>query len=400
MKNSSLILLLILAFALLGEACKQKSSSNGVTAAVTYTCPMHPQIIESQPGTCPICGMDLVVFDRSDSTKMVILDSTQRILANVTTMVVGDTSVSSHRVLNARVITNPGNTHVIASRVAGRIEFLTTKETGVKINKGELLYRVYSEELEALQQEYLVAAAQHQEFPGDEQFSRIEKTARQRLLLFGQTNDQVTKLLKSKQPNPVANYYSTVNGIVAEVIASEGGYVAEGGPIIRLEQYEDVWIEADVYPSERQNVSTGMSVPVFVSGSREPETMKIDFISPDYQPGSQITTIRGRLATNGSNLVPGMRVEVHLAEKGENAATIVPLESVIRDSKGSHVWVETLANRFEPRVVVTGKENDRQAEIVSGISNGDRVVVTGAYLLYSEYVLKKGSEPVGQNHQH
>ncbi|HJT74104.1 MAG TPA: efflux RND transporter periplasmic adaptor subunit, partial [Chitinophaga sp.] len=149
-----------LAPALLLAACKETGKKEiAAEKKQTYTCPMHPQIVQDKPGTCPICGMDLVPFDKTNKETALTLGESQIALANITTMTVGAGALSNFKRLNGRLATDPEKTAVISSRVPGRIEVLFVKETGVKVNKGQPLYKIYSEQLATLQQEYLLASA-------------------------------------------------------------------------------------------------------------------------------------------------------------------------------------------------------------------------------------------------
>lgn len=390
-----------LAPALLLAACKDAGKKEIASEKKqTYTCPMHPQIVQDKPGTCPICGMDLVPFDKTNKEAALTLGESQIALANITTMTVGTGALSNFKRLNGRLATDPEKTAVISSRVPGRIEVLYVKETGVKVNKGQPLYKIYSEQLASLQQEYLLAAAQVKQFPDDARFLDIEKAARQKLVLYDQSNAQIAQLLQSQKVSPYVTYPATVSGIVSELTATEGQYVAEGGAVMRLEGYDQLWVEADVYPAEAAAIHIGQSVKVIVAGwENEPQTMNIQFINPSLQSGSQLMQLRGSIPNPNNRWQPGLQANILLPVSSKGDVLSLPVDAVIRDGKGAHVWVETGRGKFEPRMVSTGMENFDSVEITEGLEAGDKVVVTGAYLLYSEYILKKGADPMaGMQH--
>ncbi|MBW8682991.1 efflux RND transporter periplasmic adaptor subunit [Chitinophaga rhizophila] len=382
--------------ALLLAACKAPVKQEAAAAQQqTYTCPMHPQIIQHAPATCPICGMDLVPFDKNNKEASLTLGESQVRLANITTMVVGAGGLSDFRQLNGRLAANPEKTMVVSSRVAGRIEMLYVKETGVKVNKGQPLYRIYSEQLNALQQEYLLAVAQVKHFPDDARFRQIEQAARQKLLLYDQQETQIDALVRSGKVSPYVTYAASASGIIAEVMTAEGQYVPEGGAIMRLEGYDQLWVEADIYPGEAAFIHVGQSVKVVVAGSeQDPQMMAIQFINPALQTSTQLLQIRGTVNNAGNRWQPGQQVNVLLPVKSSDDVISLPVDAVIRSGKGAHVWVETAPGKFEAREVTTGMENFDSVEISDGLDEGDKVVVTGAYLLYSEYILKKGADPV------
>jgi Cu(I)/Ag(I) efflux system membrane fusion protein len=213
----------IIASMLFLTACKDKTTTVTADAKVqTYTCPMHPQIVQNKPGTCPICGMDLVLFDKTNTDPSLTLGTNQQALANITTMVVGTNEFSNSTRLNGRLAINPEQTNFISSRVPGRIEFLFVIETGIQVRKGQALYKIYSEELSTLQQEYLLTTAQAANFPDEKRFQEIAKAAKHKLLLYGQAEGQLQQLVKSQKLSPYVTYFSPGTGIVAELSVKEG----------------------------------------------------------------------------------------------------------------------------------------------------------------------------------
>lgn len=361
----------------------------------TFTCPMHPQIIKHEMGTCPICGMDLVPFEKNSDDKALKIDEKRQALANITTIMIGENILSGGKELNGRLTVNPEQSSYISSRIAGRIEQLYVRETGVKVSKGQPLYKLYSEQLATLQQEYLMAVAQEKQFQGDKIERQIVASAKQKLLLYGQSENQVQQLLKTQKKDPFVVFYAPESGVVAELSVTQGQYVTEGNPILRLEGYGQLWVEADVYPAEAAKIKQGQKVKVVVAGwEDQPQEMTISFITPSLQSGTQLTQIRGSIPNPGNQWQPGLQANVFLPSGNKSKVLTLPVDAVIRDGKGMHVWIKTGKDSFEPRLVKTGTENDNQVEISEGLTNGDQVVVTGAYLLYSEYILKKGKNPV------
>lgn len=279
------------------------------------------------------------------------------------------------------------------------MEALYVKETGVRVHKGQPLYKIYSEQLAALQQEYLLAAAQARQFPEDARFQQIAKTARQRLALYDQTDAQLNQLLQAGKTNPYVSYPATADGLVAELSITEGQYVAEGSAILRLESYNELWVEADLYPAEASLLRVGQTVQVLIAGwEQQPQTMQVRFIEPSLQAGSQLLQVRGNLANPQQQWQPGLQATLLAPVQTASQGLTLPVNAVIRGGNGTHVWVKTGAGKFEPRIVTTGQESAESVTINSGLGTGDTVVITGAYLLYSEYLLKKGADPIAHQH--
>jgi Cu(I)/Ag(I) efflux system membrane fusion protein len=378
-------------------ACSNEQKMEGAASEQkpqTFTCPMHPQVVKNEMGTCPICGMDLVPFEKNSSDKALKIDAQRQALANITTVVIGENSWSGVRQLNGRLVVNPEQSSYISSRIAGRIEKLYVKETGVPVRKGQPVYQLYSEQLATLQQEYLMALAQEKQFEGDKIEQQIVASARQKLLLYGQSDAQVKQLASNRKTAPFVTYYAPESGVVAELSATEGQYVSEGSPVLRLEGYGQLWVEADVYPAEAAKIKAGQKVKVVVAGwEDQPQEMMVSFISPALQAGTQLSQLRGSIPNPDNQWQPGLQANVFLPSGDAGQGLTLPVDAVIRDGKGMHVWIKKGKDHFEPRLVKTGQENDQRVEISAGLQAGEQVVVTGAYLLYSEYILKKGKNP-------
>lgn len=370
-------------------ACKNEKK---VASSQSYTCPMHPQVIKDAPGSCPICGMDLVpVNSGGDKNELILMDS-QVQLANITTMQIAAGNFGTSKVLNARLVTNPELSEVISSRYAGRIERLFVKETGRQVSRGQALFQIYSEQLQTLQQDYLLQVKQAEAFPGENIYVTLREAARNKLRLFGYSNARIGSLARGNKISPLVTVNATASGVVQELSVSEGQYVSEGSPVMRLENFSQLWVEADVYPGEASSIKVGTPVKVSVNGFPDLEqTVRINFISPQIDPSTQILKVRGPIQSQGK-LQPGMQATVLLNTAKINDAVALPLNAVIRDGKGAHVWIKTGKNTFAPKMVTTGQEDADQIIITSGLENVNEVVVSGAYLLSSEYILKKGSD--------
>jgi len=363
-----------------------------------YTCPMHPQVIRDKPGTCPICGMNLVKMDASiGADGSIMLSESQIKLANITTALARFENIGEKTILTGKLMVNEEQTEVVSSRIQGRIEKLYFKEVGQRVVQGERLYEIYSEPLLTLQEEYLLALRQFEELK-EKRYESFLKASEKKLILFGMTKGQVVELAQRKATHSRITLLAPVSGIIARIDAIEGLYVSEGSALYRIERLDQVWVEADLYPGESSLVKTGDVVRVQIGGFENmPVEGKVTFLSPEYRLGSQIITLRAVIANPKLEFLPGMEVTVILSHSAKKAIAL-PVDAVIRDAKGSRVWILEKNGAFKTRMVKTGLENFEKVEIIEGIAEKENVVITGAYLLYGELVLKKGGDPMAGHH--
>jgi membrane fusion protein, copper/silver efflux system len=364
---------------------------------------MHPQIVQDKPGTCPICFMDLVPVSQTgkDNGELVLMEN-QIKLGNIKTMRVKSGLVGANAILTGKLVLDETQMDVISSRTAGRIEKLYLKESGQPIKKGQPLYELYSEELLTLQREYLLALRQNQELGKENpRFASFLEAAKKKLLLYGLTEGQIRSLAKTGNVSSRITFVAPAGGVVTEVAAAEGQYVAEGGVLYRLGKLGKIWVEAELYPQEVANVKEGDLINVSVEGfGQEPVAAKVTFISPEFRAGSQVAILRAELPNSNDQYLPGMQANIIIQNSDGNGATLVlPTDAVIRDENGAHVWVQSGKDTFQARMVTLGETSADNVAILSGLKENDKVVVSGAYLLYSEFVLKKGTNPMA-GHQH
>ena len=181
------MMLLFLTAASSFESCtdsRQQKDSQTAGKSAEYTCPMHPQIVRDRPGTCPICGMDLVLKTATAAKEEVMLSESQIQLAGIRILKVAGGVFRTSKALNGRLVADPTAAEVISARYPGRVEKLLVKEPGRYIAAGQPLFQIYSEQLQTLQLDYLLQRKQALSFPGQTIYTDLLKAARNKLLLF------------------------------------------------------------------------------------------------------------------------------------------------------------------------------------------------------------------------
>ncbi len=379
--------LLVLVFI---SSCKQEVKEE---PNVFYTCSMDPQIMEKKPGKCPICGMQLtktILLPNSNRTG-IKLSETQLQLANINTLEVHSTQIGEGLSLRGTVAANENNSAVITSRVAGRIDKLYFKNEGQKIKAGERVYDIYSEELQAAIQQYLLIKTKAKQLESSTiNYQEMLSTAKHKLIIWGLTENQISNF-KDNSSSPLVPFYSKETGVVTDVLIGEGDYVEVGSPIISVNNYSTLWIEAEAYPSDMNNISIGTKVKVSIEEFPNEELEgQVSFQNPELQPHLKIDVVRIEIQNREGKYKPGMRATINMLSKQKNTITI-PEEAVLYQPNMNVVWVQDTSGTFMQRMVSIGIKSKDRVEIISGLTAGEVVVVSGVYLLNSEYILRNGS---------
>lgn len=377
-------------------------------AAETYICPMHPTVVSDRPGSCPICGMALV--KRSENAPVsgaeadhalhaIALSPEQRVTANVKTVSVVLDTHTGELVTTGRVTFDERRVAQITAYTAGRIERLYANFTGDAVRRGTAVATIYSPDLFATQQEYLLALQNRERmrragFEGARSASQdLVESTRRRLMLFGMTAAQIEQLASNGKPIFATNIISPVSGVITQKLAVEQQYVAQGQPLFEVADLSHVWVEADVYEQQLPDVKVGQSVEI-TSPASPGRTFegKVSFIQPVLAGATRTARVRIELPNRGLALKPDMYVNVRIIGEPAPPHIMVPATAVIDRGLSRFVWVETTPGTYEPRQVETGQRHGEAIVIVSGINEGDNVVVEGGFLLDSEAQLRGATQ--------
>ncbi|MCM0083570.1 efflux RND transporter periplasmic adaptor subunit [Geomonas sp. Red32] len=385
-----------------GQEAKQ-----GEQGKVLYTCAMHPFIIKDKPGTCPICGMALIKKVEGGAQQAggpdaamlghVSLSPTQMVMANVATTVAKSMPLSKDINAVGIVQYDQSRQGKVTSWVAGRLDRLYVTTVGAYVSKGKPVAEIYSPDLVAAQQEYLLALKSREQFKSStiQAISQggegLVTSARQRLKLLGVKDEQIARLEKGGEPNIRLSIYTPLSGVVIEKVVQQGQYVNVGDPLFNVADLSTVWVEAEVYENDFPNIKVGQRAEI-VSQSYPGKIFhgRVSFIYPFLDPKTRTVKVRVELPNPGLKLKPDMFVNASL--KVPLASSIVLPTGAVIDTGTRHVvWVETKPGMFEQRDVQVGYRDGTNIQILSGLNDGEKVASSGGYLIDSEAQLKGGS---------
>ena len=283
----------------------------------------------------------------------------------------------------------------------GRVEKLYYKSSGDFVLKGSALYDLFSEELNNAKLEYILSLEQKEKLanPAGIDMDQLVAAAENKLLLWGLLPTQVKELANSRKATPTSTFYSPVSGYITSLAVLEGEYIMEGGPLIYLADLTGLWAEAQVFSSQLADLKDYETAVIRIPDLGNKEISgRVELINPELASGTRISYLRVSIPNAAAPLRPGMAAYVVLENTRPGIFTL-PIDAVIRDEKTSSVWIQTSANSFKNVMVETGAESDDRIEIKSGLTEGQLVVQSGAYLLQSEYIFRKGADPMA-THQH
>ncbi|HSP82891.1 MAG TPA: efflux RND transporter periplasmic adaptor subunit, partial [Gillisia sp.] len=361
-----------------------------------WTCSMHPQIRQNEPGSCPICGMDLIPLETSgngDESAGYQMSENAMKLANIQTMIVGRGEASREMRLNGKVQVDERASYSQSTHIPGRIEQLAINFTGEKVNRGQTLATVYSPELVTAQEELLQAAAIKASQP------ELFEAAKTKLRNWKIGDAQIEQILAGGKAIQRFSIRADVNGIVTEKMVDLGDYVERGMPIYEISDLSKVWVLFDLYEGQLAWVKEGSKVE-FTINSFPGETFEgtISFVDPLLDAQTRVATARVELNNKDGKLKPGMFASglVKNVVTGAQAEQelIIPKSAVLWTGKRSIVYVKTdISGKagFTLREITLGPSLGDSYIVQEGLEDGEEIVSNGAFTVDAAVQLSGGT---------
>ncbi len=385
MKLLQLIIVFVLAHATTLYA--NNDSSQSTNQIMQYVCPMHPQIVRDHPTTCPICGMDLVerVFQQSEQVPKISVNKNQNGQAlkqglAIKTTQVQKTTLWKYIPTFGKVVVDESKMAHIHPRASGWIKDLQVKSDGEQVESGQLLFKFYSPEILSAQQDYILAFENR--YAGAKS---IRNAAKSRLKLLGMDEQSIRQIQNTKQPLEYIPIYAPQEGTVLKLNVQNGMYVQPSNEVLSLADLSSVWAEVEVLPLQQSWLKTGLIVNL--TSDAYPQQRwenSIEYLYPSVDSKSQATIARIPLENKDGLLKPEMYLDAEIYGGPKHNILAIPLSAVIDDGKEKRVVKQLEDGRFEVVKVAIGMQTRGIVEIYSGLSEGDRVVTSGQFLIDSE----------------
>jgi RND family efflux transporter MFP subunit len=415
------------------------SKSADKTAAATqtktlYTCGMHPQIIQDHPGNCPICGMKLtpirkqagtgapgerkIAYYKStmnpgetspqpgkDSMGMDMVPVYENAANESQTIAIDPATIQTMNIRIAEVTRGPLRRVIrtvanvdydetaladVTTKYKGWIEKLYVDATGALVNPGDPLFEIYSPELYSAQTEYLAALSAVSGTPSAEDRALLD-SARTKLKFYDISGAQIAELEKKRTATKTLTVSAPIAGFVVEKNIVQGQMVDAGMKLYRLADIGVVWVYAQVYEQDLSAVQLGQEATMTLSYLPDRKFRgRVTYVYPTVDEKTRTARVRMEFHNPGYFLKPGMFATVELVSDLAPSALLVPDSAVLRSGEKNTVFVALPGGKFEARTVALGQPaQDDLDQVLGGLSEGERIVTSGQFMLDSESQLRE-----------
>lgn len=357
-----------------------KTEINGETV---WTCSMHPQIRQNEPGDCPICGMDLIPLEDKQNADIdpnaISMSATAMQLANVSTAFVGKMNPVKQVRLNGKLQADERLVYSQSSHIPGRIEKLLVNFTGEFVNKGQIIAYIYSPDLVTAQEELLEAQKIAETQP------QLFVAAKEKLKNLRISDKQIEEILKSGNTKDEFPVVADVSGYTISKKINLGDYVRKGEAIYEIADLSKVWVLFEVYESDISWIKKGDKVEFTIASlPGESFISSITFLDPVIDPKTRVAKARVEYNNSSGKLKPEMFASglVHANLDDKSNSIVVPKTAVMWTGKRSVVYVKTNSEHgvnFIMREITLGSALGNSYVVKAGLMEGEEIAVNGTF---------------------
>ena len=345
--------------------------------------PMKPEQKFDKPGKSPFMDMDLVPkYAGEGAAEPGTVSISPRVVQNLGTRTAEAKTGSLESRFEAvgAVAYNERGVVQLQARASGFVERLHARAPQDPVEKGAPLVELLYPEWAGAQEEYLLLRKS-----GSADLQSLASAARQRLVLLGMTEAEVAALERQGRTQPRATIHAPISGVIAELGVREGMTVSPGSMLFKLVDVSTVWVNAEVPETQAAQLRPGTAVEARVAGY--PDAVfkgKVGALLPEVNAATRTLRARIELPNPAGRLKPGMFATLTFASRQGKPSVLVPSEAVIRTGQRDVVIVALDEGRFRATEVRVGREADGQSAILMGLKPGDKVVLSGQFLIDSE----------------
>jgi membrane fusion protein, copper/silver efflux system len=374
-----------------------------------WTCSMHPSVRSDQPGSCPICGMDLIPASseaREDDYSMVMTEAAIQ-LANIQTTPVIHELPKREITLSGRISLDERRISYVTTHFEGQIHDVKIDFTGAPIRRGDVMATIYSPDVVSAQRELLEAAHNRERNPG------MYESVVRKFKLWKFTDQQIQQIVDRGEIQTHMEILSPVDGFVMKRNVVDDQHVMEGTIIYEVGNLDQLWVTLEAYEEDIEWISVGDKIE-FTSRSNPGRSYEaeVNFIDPTFNPQQRTIRVRADIENSDHRLKPEMLVTGSLQSEQQQEKLMVPASSVLWTGPRSLVYVkdpEAETPRFMVREVNLGPRSGDYYVIEGGLEGDEEVVFNGAFRIDSEFQLadrfsmmnrQPGTGPVPVGHDH
>ncbi|HEX7708358.1 MAG TPA: efflux RND transporter periplasmic adaptor subunit [Thermoanaerobaculia bacterium] len=381
-----------------GDGVRAAGAGDTENEATIWTCSMHPQIRQPAAGNCPICGMALIPiqtndddFGGGDQARLAVSERAAALMGvqvwPVSRLDVGD--VSGEVRLSGTIGFDDTQVNDVFVRTEGQIERLYVNFENAAVSRGQRLADIYSPALVAASQELL--QARRAAAAGG--MADLAEAAASQLLTLGVTRGQVDRIIQTGQPLRTISVHSPADGVISDLASRQGEWLMPGARLMRVAGLSRVWAQFEAYERDLARLRVGTPMQFTVEAfPGETFSGAISFIDPVVDSGSRTASVRVQVANPGSRLKPGMLVRgLGGGVPSADAALVIPASAPLVTGRRAVVYVQMPGLEqptFEARDVTLGERKGAYWEVVSGLTEGELVVVNGAFKIDSELQIR------------
>lgn len=395
-----------------GFAWTRRGAGEATTAGVLYTCGMHSHLRLPKPGNCPICNMTLVKVGAAPMAMAApagdavhVAPEAQRSMG-LETAVVASGALARTIHAYASIAIDDSAVVEVNPTVEGWLRSMHARGIGDRIRRGQVLYEIYSPELQQRQREYIELLVRKDGLLSDTSMTvgasnglmagslaKERFRNRARLLAAGLDEELVREIEKGRRVIEVVPVRALRDGVVTAIGARAGGYVTPMQQILAYADNRKLWAELTLFPDQLAWLKDGDRVRLRSTIDRGAVAeARVDLSTVQIDPGSRTARMRVAVSGHGAAFAPGAFADATIETRSQHGLSI-PREALIRSGAGDYVLRAMPDNHFERVAIETGIESDDMIAVTAGLKAGERVAVRAQFLLDGALALQANARP-------